>query len=89
MAFTFANAIFRYRKQLKQSDFEETYRRAGKAFKGQLNKILFSYTTPSLEEPGWSKKRQVWVALGGHRQREKCHQLVLAKRMQARDRKER
>jgi hypothetical protein len=36
MAFSFADALGRYGKQLRQSDLGDAYRRAGNSFKGQL-----------------------------------------------------
>ena len=63
MAFTFADAVSRYGKRLRQSDLGEAYRRAGRSFNGQLqqNFVVLYDSQPEAQKASGPK---VWVAAG-------------------------
>jgi hypothetical protein len=65
MAFSFADALLRYRKQLRQSDLGEAYRRAGKSYKGQLQQnfvALYDSQPWNVLNEQRSTRFIVWVA---------------------------
>ena len=57
LAFTFADAITRYGKQIRQSDLGEAYRRLAILSGCNCNTILWSYMTPNLEASQWNRER--------------------------------
>ena len=64
MAYTFADALARYGKQLRQSDLGDAYRRAGIAFKGQLQQnfvVLYDSCPGGNQRAAGSS---VWVPSG-------------------------
>ena len=63
MAFTFADAVSRYGRGLRQSDLGEAYRRAGRSFNGQLqqNFVVLYDSQPEAQKASGPK---VWVAAG-------------------------
>ena len=67
MAFTFADAISRYGKQLRQSDLREAYRRAGTSFRGQLQQnfvVLYDSRLGENQVGPRPTGSSVWVATG-------------------------
>ena len=67
MAFTFADAVSRYGKRLRQGDLGEAYRRAGNSFNGQLQQnFVVLYDSPNQGAPieQRSTGSKVWVASG-------------------------
>jgi hypothetical protein len=67
MAFSFADALGRYGKRLRQSDLGDAYRRAGNAFKGQLQQnFVVLYDSQSGNVPFEQRPNgpSVWVASG-------------------------
>ena len=67
MAFTFADAIARYGRQLRQTDLGEAYRRAGTSFRGQLQQnFVVLYDSRQVENPEGQgpSGSSVWVASG-------------------------
>ena len=73
MAFTFGDALVRYGMQLRQGDLGEAYRRAGVAFRGQMQQnfvVLHDShppcVTPWVRKPiGESAKRKLIGGSGG------------------------
>ncbi len=73
MAFTFADAVSRYGKRLRQSDLGEAYRRAGNSFVGQLQQnfvVLYDSQAPMEQRASGSK---VWVASGRPQAKRRMH----------------
>ena len=67
MAFTFADAISRYRKRLRQGDLGEAYRRAGNSFNGQLQQnfvVLYDSPNQGVPKEQRASGAKVWVASG-------------------------
>ena len=60
MAYTFSDALTRYGRQLRQSDLGEAYRRAGKAFTGQMQQnfvVLYEARPPG--EGNYTGRQQI------------------------------
>ena len=78
MAYTFSDALTRYGRQLRQSDLGEAYRRAGKAFTGQMQQnfvVLYEARPPG--EGNYTGRQQIKRMNEGEK---KQHQLKKRKR---------
>ena len=67
LPFTYADAITRYGKQIRQSDLGEAYRRAGNSFKGQLQQnfvVLYDSQPGGIPVEQRTSGSSVWVASG-------------------------
>jgi hypothetical protein len=58
-AFTFIDAIIRYGSVLVQADLDEAYRRAGSAFRGQLEQHFCCSTQIWGTHKGWRKWKEI------------------------------
>ena len=66
MAYTFTDAMTRYGQQIRQEDLGEAYRRAGVAFRGQMqqNFVVLHDSCPPVVTP-WLRKQTNVGARGG------------------------
>ena len=71
MAFTFSDAVTRYGEGMQEEELGEAYRRAGAAFKGQLQQnFVVLHDRRIGGAPQWSKWSSSVVAGSSKRQRE-------------------